>query len=108
MRRSVGRDRTRKLTQYLMRLAAIILVLIHALFTWGCASVPATTEVKVPLAVACVRADQIPAKPATKADADILKMDRRKRTLTVWDERAQLRADDEHVRALLQACAGGK
>lgn len=105
MRRGVGRNRTRKLTGYFMRLIAILLVLIQAIFTWGCAAAPTTTEVKVPVAVACVH--EVPDVPQTKSRAELLKLDRRRRTLTVWDERAQLKAYAEQAHAELLACKGG-
>lgn len=106
MRRSLGRDRKRAIERYVMRLLLVLLLLLHALLG-GCASQPRSIEVKVPVAVSCVKPGDVPAEPQISDDKALLKMDRRKRTLTVWDERAQLRADDAEVRALLKACSGG-
>lgn len=85
----------------------VLILLAHALLG-GCAAQTGLQEVKVPVALSCVRPDQVPAKPQTKSRDELMKMDRRKRTLTVWDERAQLKADDDQVRALLAACSGGE
>lgn len=91
-----------------MRLLICLIVLAQALLG-GCASQPTiiTKTVKVPVGVPCVASADIPAAPQTKSRAEIMKLDRRKRTLTVWDERAQLKADDDQLRAMLKACSGG-
>ena len=89
-----------------MRLAAIIIIFIQALLS-GCATTQGTTEVRVPLAVPCVKQSQIPAQPTYTKKDELMKLDRRLRTLTVYDEREQLKADDDQMRALLQACSGG-
>ena len=90
-----------------MRIAAIIIILIQALLS-GCATTQGTTEVEVPLAVPCVSQDKVPPQPAYTSKDELMKLDRRKRTLTIYDEREQLKADDDRVRALLQACSGVK
>ena len=91
-----------------MRIAAIILVLIHALFSVGCASQPTQSEVQVPFAVPCVNAADVPPPVAVQRLDKLMHEDRRKRTLSVWDERGLLMADDAKLRALIQACIGGK
>ena len=90
-----------------MRIAIIVLVLIQALLS-GCTTIPVPHDVNVPLAVPCVRQDKIPPPPSITPNQELMKLDRRKRTLTTWDERAQLKADDDELRALLQACSGGQ
>lgn len=92
-----------------MRIAAILLVLIQAIFTSGCASVqPSTTEVQVPFSVPCVNPADVPPPVAVQRLDKLMHQDRRKRTLTVWDEHGLLMADDAKLRALIQACIGGK
>ena len=90
-----------------MRLAIILIVLVQALLS-GCSTLAVPHDVKVPFTVPCVRPDQVPPQPQFTSKPDILKLDRRKRTLTIWDERIQLKADDDALRALLSACEGGK
>ena len=70
----------------------------------GCATghtVPAV--VKVPVAVPCLPAE-LPAKPETRTETEILAMDDFAATLTTWTERLELRAWAEKASALLSAC----
>lgn len=91
-----------------MRIYLTILVLIHALFTLsGCAS-PTLKQVEVPVPVACLKPGQVPHAPKTLGTKELLALDRYERTARLFDQWVLLKADDEALRALIQACTGGK
>lgn len=95
--------------RYFCRLGIILLVLLHAIFTPGCSNLPRdTVEVEVPVPVACVARDDLPPDLQVSDEKELLKLDRRKRTLKVWDERLLLKDREARLRALLIACTGGE
>ena len=73
----------------------------------GCATTM-PSQVEVPVATPCVKQNDIPDRPPLPSEDDLMKLDRNKRTLETWDEMLQLRYYSDQLRALLQACTGGK
>lgn len=77
-----------------------------ALLLTGCAhqlTVPA--EVKVPVPVPCLKAEDKPARPALKSDAELLALDRYKRTLALWVERLERQAYEAKLEAAVEGCS---
>ena len=82
-------------------------VFLLAALLGGCAATM-PSQVEVPVATPCVRPSDIPDHPPMPSESDLLKLDRNKRTLETWDDMLQLRYYSDQLRALLQACTGGK
>ena len=77
---------------------------VVALLLAGCATVPTVPAVvKVPVAVRCLPAD-VPAKPETRPEAELLAMDDYAATLTAWTERLLLKAYSEKAEAIIAGC----
>lgn len=86
-----------------MRVILCLILLLHALLG-GCAAQPTTNEIQVPVPIPCVYSGDVPDPPAVTDNELLLKMDRRTRTLLVWDERDQLKGYAEALRQLLRPC----
>ena len=81
-----------------------ITLLLAAAILSGCAAGPAVPAVvKVPVPVRCLPAD-VPAKPETRPEAEILAMDEYAATLTTWTERLLLKAYAAKAEAVIAGC----
>lgn len=87
-----------------------ILLLLFALVAGapGCSSSPTVEipkEVQVAVPVACVPADQRPAPPALRSEADLMAMDRYRRTLAAWQDKRKLEIYMAQAEAIIEACS---
>jgi len=74
----------------------------------GCSSVPTIEvpkEVKVEIPVACLRPQDVPARPAQRSPADLMAMDRYRRTLAAWSDLTSLRGYAAELEALVAGCS---
>jgi hypothetical protein len=70
----------------------------------GCApAVRIPEEVKLEVPVACIRPEDVPQRPRLRSEADLLAMDRYRRTLAAWSDLKRL----ERYAAELEAIAAG-
>lgn len=72
----------------------------------ACAGAPAIEvpkTVQVPVPVACVT--ERPQKPALRTEADLMAMDRYRRTLAAWSDLKKLELYAAELEALVEACA---
>ena len=72
----------------------------------GCApdlKVPEKVDVEVP--VACVRPEDVPARPALRTEADLMAMDRYRRTLAAWSDLRKLEAYAAELEAIAAGCS---
>jgi hypothetical protein len=65
--------------------------------------VPERVAVEVP--VPCVRAADVPARPQTRSEADLMAMDRYRRTLAAWSDLKQLEAYAGELEAIAAGCS---
>ena len=73
----------------------------------GCGTVPVQVEkVQVPIAVACLRSEDVPEEPKTASDADLLVMEDRALVLALGRDRERMIAYVAQLRAALRACVG--
>lgn len=79
--------------------------LVAAALIAGCASLRPVPTAQIPVAHACVRADQIPARPALLADAAWASPDPFERARALLVDRLRLLLHAERLEALLKACA---
>lgn len=63
-------------------------------------------KVFVEVSVPCLK--QEPSKVALRSDAELLAMDQYRRTIAMWDERREMRAEIDRQHAALLACVGGR
>jgi len=85
----------------MVRAALIVLLLA------GCATrLPATVEVQVPVAVPCVQADEIPARPAFLADRDLYALGDYDLVLSLAKDRRQRQVYEALLEGVLSACVG--
>ncbi|MEY4429585.1 MAG: hypothetical protein RLZZ182_2274 [Pseudomonadota bacterium] len=75
------------------------LILCCAAMLVGCANTPTAT---IPVAVSCVK--EVPVKPETRPEAEILALDDYAATMVAWTERLLLKAYSEKADAIIQAC----
>lgn len=72
----------------------------------GCASagrVPERVAVEVP--VPCIPAQDVPQRPQLRAEADLMAMDRYRRTLAVWSNWLKLEIYAAELEALVAGCS---
>ena len=62
-------------------------------------------EVKVIVAVPCVKKSDLPTRPELRSDDEILALDRFKRTIAMWGERLDREDYEAKMAAVLAACA---
>jgi hypothetical protein len=65
--------------------------------------VPERVSVEVP--VACVSAADVPPRPAVRTEADLMAMDRYRRTLAAWSDLKSLEAYSAKLEAIAQGCS---
>lgn len=71
----------------------------------ACQSIPdAPTEVRIPVPVACISADQLPKPPAFVTDADLLKMTDGDLILSLATDRRQNQGYRAELLAVIQGC----
>lgn len=63
------------------------------------------TEVKVPVPVPCINAADRPQRPDLATDADLLAMDRYKRTWALWGDRAEREVYQARLEAVVDGCS---
>lgn len=72
----------------------------------SCASqVVVPREVRVPVPVACISAAGRPQKPALRTAADLMGMDRYRRTLAAWSDLRAYEAYTAELEALIEGCS---
>lgn len=84
--------------------------LLLCLAVSGCAEVihRVPTEVRVPVAVPCLKASEVPtSKEPFLSDAELFALDRYQRTLRLWDERREYQSYTDKLNAVLKGCIGG-
>lgn len=65
--------------------------------------VPERVEVQVP--VACVAAADVPKRPPVRTEADLMAMDRYRRTLAAWSDLKSLEAYSTKLEAIAEGCS---
>lgn len=81
-------------------------VLILTLTLAGCAStVKIPEEVKVPVPVPCVDAQDVPAPPPLHTEADLLAMDPYRRTVALWVDYVQLLVYKQKLEVITNRCS---
>lgn len=65
--------------------------------------VPERVSVEVP--VPCVRLEDVPARPQVRSEADLMAMDRYRRTLAAWSDLKQLEAYAGELEAIAAGCS---
>jgi hypothetical protein len=65
--------------------------------------VPERVSVEVP--VACVSAADVPPRPPLRTEADLMAMDRYRRTLAAWSDLKSLEAYSAKLEAIAQGCS---
>lgn len=80
-------------------------VLVLALAS-GCApDLRVPEKVSVPVPVACVAPEDVPARPALRTEADLMAMDRYRRTIAAWSDLRKLEAYAAELEAIAAGCA---
>lgn len=90
-----------------MRPILLLLLGIMVLPLAGCGSQPVTVpkEVKVQVPVPCVGPADVPRRPATRSEADLLAMDTYRRTLAAWSDLKRLEAYSAQLEAIAEGCS---
>jgi hypothetical protein len=65
--------------------------------------VPERVEVEVP--VACVSVSDVPPRPPVRSEADLMAMDRYRRTLAAWSDLKSLEAYSAQLEAIAEGCS---
>lgn len=82
-------------------------IILGVLYGCGTQPVQLPQKVEVAIQVPCLKKADIPPVPKLSTDAELLAMDRYKRTLVMWAERADRQDYEATLVAVLTACAGG-
>ncbi len=84
----------------------VALILIGLVLMSGCTSLkPVVTEVEIPVAVPCLKPEQLPARPVLTSDADLMALGDYHLALRIARERNQLAAYAAAAGPLLEQCA---
>lgn len=89
------------------RILLLLFLTAAALALASCADAPLEVpkEVKVPVPVACVPADKRPQAPVLRTEADLMAMDRYRRTIAAWSDKIKLEAYAAELAAIVEACS---
>lgn len=72
----------------------------------GCGLTPKVPdEVKVPVPVPCIAAEDRPARPQFMSDAELLALDRYRRTRALWGDRAEREGYQAKLEAVVEGCS---
>lgn len=85
-----------------------ILLVIAAAALASCSSVPALQvpeKVMVEVPVPCVSPGARPSKPAVRTEADLMAMDRYRRTLAAWSDLKRLERYSAELEAIVEGCS---
>lgn len=85
----------------------LLAVLVACAFLAACArsSIEVPKEVHVPTPVACVDPAQRPQRPDVRTEADLMLMDRGRRTLAIWADWLRLQIYQAELEAVVEACS---
>ena len=93
---------SRRLLLLLPAAAVSALVLLTACAT-NQVEIPKTVNVQVP--VACVKPEDLPAKPVVRTEAELLAMDRYTRTLAAWSDLKKLEVYSAELEVVAAGCS---
>jgi hypothetical protein len=71
----------------------------------GCSTLNIPKEVRVPVPVPCIDPKDRPQRPALMSDAELLALDRYKRTHALWADRAERQTYQEKLEAVVEGCS---
>lgn len=104
-----SRKRIRKAAERVLLLVGLSMSAIAALaLLTGCAgqqTVEIPKEVRVPVPVPCVKAEDRPTRPQLRTDGEILALDDYKRTLAMWEDRRTRQAYEGELEAVVEGCS---
>lgn len=86
----------------------LLIALVATLPLAGCGTlrdIVVPKEVKVPVPVPCIDPADVPKRPATRTEADLLAMDPYRRTLAAWSDLKRLEAYAGELEAVVHACS---
>lgn len=86
-----------------LNLLLLAVLVAAAVALAACTTIP--EQVKVPVPVACIAAADVPEKPATRSEADLLNMPRGLRTLAAWADLWKLHIYTARLEALVEGCS---
>ena len=82
------------------------LSLVFAALLAGCAStVEIPKEVRVPVPTPCIAPQDKPQRPLLASDAELLALDRYKRTHALWGDRIARQAYQSELETIVEACS---
>jgi hypothetical protein len=87
----------------------LLLLAVRVVFTAALASctsgpqIPEHVSIEVP--VPCVSADLVPPRPQLRTEADLMAMDRYRRTLAAWSDLKKLEIYAAELEAIAQGCS---
>ena len=87
--------------RYLARWLIAAQLLLSGCAMFSATPTPGPVE-KVMVSVPCLEA--MPAKPALRTDAELMALDRGRRTLAMWEDRRKREGYEARVEAVLEAC----
>jgi hypothetical protein len=71
----------------------------------GCKTLEIPKETKIPVAVPCVAAKDRPPRPQLMSEAELMALDRYKRTHALWGDRAERQTYQEKLEAVVEGCS---
>ena len=80
-------------------------ILANVLAGCGTNTVQVPRETKVMVPAPCVTAADVPRRPATRTEADLLAMDTYRRTLAAWSDLKKLEAYAAELEAIAAGCS---
>lgn len=89
----------------ILLLSALVIALAPAAGCGTLRDVVVPREVKVQVPVPCIDPADVPRRPATRSEADLLAMDAYRRTLAAWSDLKRLEAYAAELEAVVAACA---
>jgi len=93
-------------TTKLNLLLLAVLVGAGVLALSGCSTgIQVPEKVPVPVPVACIKPGAKPVRPAVRTEADLMGMDRYRRTLASWSDLVKLQGYTAELEAIVEGCS---